>query len=189
MTLPAMQFHDRTGARINLSSVETRESISTAKLCHVIDVGEGVWCRPCQSDDCAHAEQVEHVLRAAELGDVETDEDVRVTLPRIARINRYLAVSETIAACWFENGARLRYHEQDDGQVRQVVFAPGDTRRPAETTPCPDADCAERCLVDALADYCDYRRDGDLDGLRRERPALAVVVGDVEVEVDEVIGG
>ena len=75
------------------------------------------------------------------------------------------------------DGARLRYHEANDGRVRRVVFGPGDPRKPTETTVLPDADNAKACLVNALTEYCDYRLEGDLEGLRREQPVLAVVVG------------
>jgi hypothetical protein len=183
--LPAMEFRNRTGGRLNLSNVKTREKVSTAKLCHVVDVGEGVWCRPCQSADCAHAEQAEHVLRAAGLAsETTTGADQYVRLPQIEHITQYRAIRETIATCWFENGARLRYHEQDDGSVQRVVFGPGDPQKPAETTMLPDADSAKSCLVNALTKYCDYCQDGDLEGLQREQPALGTVIGDVEVEVN-----
>lgn len=173
-----MEFRNRTGGRLNLSTVDTREEVSTAKLCHVVDVGEGVWCRPCQSAECAHAEQAERVLRAAGLAsETTTGADQFVRLPQIEHITQYCAIRETIAACWFENGARLRYHEADDDRVRRVVFGPGDPQRPTETTVLPDADSAKGCLVNALTEYSDYRRDGDLEGLKREWPVLAVVVG------------
>jgi hypothetical protein len=183
--LPAMEFRNRTGGRLNLSTVDTREEVSTAKLCHVVDVGEGVWCRPCQSADCAHAEQAERVLRAAGLGnELTADTEQCVRLPQIEHITQYRAIRETIAACWFENGARLRYHEQDDGSVRRVVFGPGDPQKPAETTMLPTAASAKSCLVNALTEYCDYCQEGNLTGLQREQPALAIVVGSTESELD-----
>lgn len=174
MNLSSLQFRDRTGQRITLSTVETRDIVSTAELSHAVDVGESVWCRPCQCTDCAHAQRVEHALSAAGFGTVESNDR---ELPQIARITRYGAMGETIAGCWFENGARLRYHEQMDGHVSQVVFAPEDQRRPAATSPKPAAESAEMCLVTALAEYSEHQRSGDLDGFRREYPKVALVVG------------
>jgi hypothetical protein len=169
--LPAMDFRNRTGGRLNLSVVKDRDEVSTAKLSHVVDIGDGVWCRPCQSADCAHAEQIEHVLRVAGLAsETTTDAEQYVELPQIEHITQYRAIGETIASYWFENGARLRYHEADDGRVRRVVFGPGDPQRPTETTVLPDVDSAKGCLVNALTEYSDYRREGDLDGLKREGP-------------------
>jgi hypothetical protein len=177
MTLPIMEFHNRTGERITLSTVDRRADISTAILRHVVDVGRGVWCRPCQSADCTHANRIRDALTAAGLGNEYGIAGARrVRLPGIKHVTQYRAIRETIAACWFENGARLRYHEADDGSVRRVVFGPGDPRKPTEITILPDADSAKGCLVNALTEYCDYQREGDLAGLRREQPVLAVVV-------------
>jgi hypothetical protein len=181
MMLPVVKFHNRTGEQINLSTVDKRAEVSTASLRHVVDVGRGVWCRPCQSVECAHADQIRDTLMAAGLGnEYGIDRVRRVRLPAIKHITQYRAIRETIAACWFENGARLRYHEADDGSVRRGVFGPGDPRRPTETTILPDADSAKACLVNALTEYCDYRQEGDLAGLRREQPVLAVMVGNMD---------
>lgn len=174
MNLSALQFLGKGGEQITPSTVETRDAVSTAELHHVVDVNESAWCRPCQCTDCAHAERVERVLTAAGLG---RGESTARELPQVARITRYGAMGETIAGCWFENGARLRYHEQDDGHVSQVVFAPEDPRTPAATSPKPEAESAEMGLVSTLAAYSDYRRSKDFDGLRREYPELALVVG------------
>jgi hypothetical protein len=183
--LPVVEFHNRTGERLDLSTVDERREVSTATLRHVVDVGRGVWCRPCQSAECAHADQIRDTLMAAGLGNEwGIDAPRRVGLPAITHITQYRAIRETIAACWFENEARLRYHEADDGSVRRVVFGPGDPRSPTETTILSDADGAKACLVDALTEYCDYRKEGDLAGLKRERPALAIVVGEMEGAVD-----
>ncbi|WP_248903726.1 hypothetical protein [Halocatena marina] len=175
MNLPVMQFRNRMGQRVNPSMVENRSAVSTAELSHVVDVGDSVWCRPCQCLDCTHAEQVERVLTAAGIGNEEANGAWE--LPQITRITNYRAVGETISGCWFENEARLRYHEQTDGRVSRVVFAPEDSRTPAATTPLPDANSAATCLVKALAEYSDYRRNGDYSGLKRERPELAIVAG------------
>jgi hypothetical protein len=181
--LPITEFHNRTGERISLSMVDERRVVSTATLRHVVDVGKGVWCRPCQSADCAHADQIRDTLMAAGLGNEwGIDAPRRVRLPAIKHVTQYRAIREMIAACWFENGARLRYHEADGGSVRRVVFGPGDPRRPTETTVLPDANSTKACLVNALTEYCEYRQEGDLEGLRREQPVLAIVVGESEVE-------
>jgi hypothetical protein len=183
MMLPITEFHNRTGERLTLSTVETRAEVSTATLRHVVAVGRGVWCRPCQSAECAHADQIRDTLMAAGLGNEwGIDRARRVRLPAIKHITQYHAIRETIAACWFENGARLRYHEADDGSVRRVVFGPGDPRRPTETSVLPGAGSAKGCLMNALTEYCEYRLAGDLAGLRREQPVLAIVVGESEVE-------
>jgi hypothetical protein len=185
--LPVVEFHNQTGERLDLSTVDGRADVSTASLRHVVDVGRGVWCRPCQSVDCTHADQIRDTLMAAGLGNEwGIDAPRRVRLPAIKHITQYRAVRETIAACWFANGARLRYHEADDGSVRRVVFGPGDPRRPTETTVLPDAPSAKACLVNALTEYCDYRLAGDLAGLRREQPVLAIVVGEIEGKVEQV---
>jgi hypothetical protein len=181
--LPVVEFHNRTGERLTLSTVDERREVSTATLRHIVAVGRGVWCRPYQSVDCTHADQIRDRLMAAGLGnEYGIDAPRRVRLPAITHVTQYRAIRETIAACWFENGARLRYHEADDGSVRRVVFGPGDPRRPTETSILPDANSAKACLVNALTEYCDYRLEGDLEGLRREQPVLAVVVGESEVE-------
>jgi hypothetical protein len=187
MMLPVVEFHNQTGERLDLSTVDERREVSTARLRHVVDVGRGVWCRSCQSVECAHADQIRDTLMAAGLGNEwGIDAPRRVRLPAIKHVTQYRAIRETIAACWFENGARLRYHEADDGSVRRVVFGPGDPRRPTETTVLPDANSAKACLVNALTEYCDYRQEGDRAGLRREQPVLAIVVGEIEGKVEQV---
>jgi hypothetical protein len=179
--LPVVEFHNCTGERLTLSTVDERREVSTARLQHVVAVGKGVWCRPCQSADCVHADQIRDRLMAAGLGnEYGIAAPRRVRLPAITHITQYHAIRETIAACWFENGARLCYHEADDGSVRRVVFGPGNPRRPTETSVLPNANSAKECLVNALTEYCDYRQDGDLVGLRREQPVLAIVVGEVK---------
>ncbi len=175
MTLPLFQFRDRTGEVLNLSAVEDRDVVSKAELYHSIDVGEGLWCRPCQSTGCAHATQIEQILATAGLGRPRTDGYDE--LPGIARFTRYCATGETIIECWFDNGACIRFHEQRDGDVIQSVFTPDDSREPAEITDKPDAESAPACLVDTLVTYCQYRQRGDLAGLRQRHPELARVVG------------
>ncbi len=175
MTLPLFQFRDGQGEVVNLSAIEDREVVSKAELYHSIDVGEGLWCRPCQSTGCAHATQIEQILATAGLGAPRAggyDE-----LPGIARFTRYCATGETIVECWFDNGACVRFHEQRDGDVVQSVFTPDDSREPAEMTEKPDAESAPACLVDTLVTYCQYRQRGDLAGLRQRHPELAHVVG------------
>ncbi len=175
MTLPLFQFRNQQGEVVNLSAATDRAEIVTAELYHSIDVGEGLWCRPCQSTGCAHATQIEQILATAGLGRTRTggyDE-----LPGIARFTRYVATGEMVIECWFDNGACVRFHEQRDGTVVQSVFTPDDSREPAEMTEKPDAENAPACLVDTLVTYCQYRQRGDLAGLRQRYPELARVVG------------
>ncbi len=176
MTLPLFQFRDQRGEVVNLSAATDRAEIVTAELYHSIDVGEGLWCRPCQSTGCAHATQIEQILATAGLGRTQTggyDE-----LPGIARFTRYCATGETIIECWFDNGACVRFHEQRDGDVMQSVFSPDDSHEPAAMTEKPDAESAPACLVATLVRYCEYRQRGDLTGLRERYPELARVVGE-----------
>ncbi len=175
MSLPLFQFRDRRGEVLNLSAIEDRDVVSKAELYHIVDVAEGVWCRPCQSTGCAHATQIEQVLATAGLATTPGGYD---ELPGIARFTRYVATGETVIECWFDNGACVRFHEQRDGDVMQSVFTPDDAREPAEITEKPDADSAPACLVDTLVTYCQYRQRGDLDGLRQRFPELARVVGE-----------
>ncbi len=175
MTLPLFQFRDRTGEVLNLSAVEDRDVVSKAELYHSIDVAEGVWCRPCQSTGCAHATQIEQVLATAGLATTTGGYD---ELPGIARLTRYDATGEMVVECWFDNGGRVRFHEQRDGTVIQSVFTPDDSREPAEITEQPDAESAPACLVTTLATYCQYRQRGDLAGLRQRHPELARIVGE-----------
>ncbi len=174
MTLPLFQFRDRQGEVVNLSAIEDRDVVSKAELYHSIDVGEGLWCRPCQSTGCAHATQIEQILATAGLA---TTTGGYEELPGIARFTRYCAVGETIIECWFDNGACVRFHEQRDGDVMQSVFTPDDAREPAAMTEKPDVESAPACLVDTLVTYCQYRQRGDLAGLRQRHPELAGVVG------------
>jgi hypothetical protein len=105
MMLPVVEFHTQTGERLNLSTVETRAEVSTATLRHIVAVGRGVWCRPCQSAECAYADQIRDTLMAAGLGNEwGIDAPRRVGLPAIKHVTQYRAIRETIAACWFENG-------------------------------------------------------------------------------------
>ncbi len=175
MTLPLFQFRNQQGEVVNLSAVEDRAEIVTAELYHSIDVGEGLWCRPCQSTGCAHATQIEQILATAGLGAPRAggyDE-----LPGITRFTRYCATGEMIIECWFDNGACVRFHEHRDGDVSQSVFTPDDAREPAEIAEKPDMESAPACLVDTLVEYCQYRQRGDLAGLRQHHPELARVVG------------
>ena len=177
--MPGFAFRDRLGKWLNLSLVDDRLEVSTAILQYVIDVDEGLWCRACRSVGCEHTAEIKRVLTIADLGG-ESDAAQYVSLPPIDHVTQYHAIRETIAACWFENGARLRYHESEDGSVKRVVFGPGDPLTPTETTKLPDAKSAKECLVDALTVYCDYRQDGDFERLREERPQLVIVVGVVD---------
>ncbi len=179
MSLPLFQFRNQGGEVLNLSAVEDRDVVSKAELYHILDVGEGLWCRPCQSTGCAHATQIEQILATAGLGTPRAggyDE-----LPGIARFTRYCATGETIVECWFDNGACVRFHEQRDGDVVQSVFTPEDAREPAATTEKPDAESAPACLVDTLVTYCQYRQRGDLSGLRQHHPELARIIGETAV--------
>lgn len=179
--MPGFAFRDQMGKWLNLSVVDERSEVSTATLQYVIDVNKDLWCRACRSDECEHTAEIKRVFTIAGLGsEDESDAAQYVSLPPIDHITQYHTIRETIAACWFENGARLRYHESDDGNVKRVVFGPGDPLQPTETTELPDATDAKECLVTALTEYCDYRQDGNLDGLCEERPALAIVVGAVD---------
>ncbi len=175
MSLPLFQFRNQRGEALNLSAVEDRAEIVTAELYHSIDVGKGLWCRPCQSTGCAHAMQIEQILATAGLG--RTRAGGYEELPGIARFTRYAATGEMIVECWFDNGACVRVHEQRDGTVVQSVFTPDDSREPAEITEKPEADTAPASLVDTLVEYCQYRQRGDLAGLRQRYPELARVVG------------
>ncbi len=180
MSLPLFQFRDRRGDVVNLSAIDNRDVVSKAELYHIIDVGQGLWCRPCQSTGCAHATQIEQVLATAGLGTASTggyDE-----LPGIARFTRYEATGEMVVECWFDNGACVRFHEQRDGTVIQSVFTPDDSREPAEITEKPDANTASSCLVETLVTYCKYRQRGDLAGLRQRHPELARIVGAAAAE-------
>lgn len=183
--MPGFGFRDRMGKWLNLSTVDDRSEVSTATLQYVIDVDDGLWCRACRSTDCEHTTEIEHVLGIAGLGS-GNDSDVAqyISLPPIDHVTQYHTIRETIAACWFENEARLRYHEPEDGSVKRVVFGPGDPLTPTETTTLPDAKSAKECLVDALTEYCDYRQDGDLDGLSEERPELMRIIGSSGQEID-----
>jgi hypothetical protein len=120
--MPGFAFRDRLGEWLNLSGVDDRSEVSTAILQYVIDVNESLWCRACRSADCEHTAEIERVFTIAGLGS-EGDSDAAqyVSLPPIDHITQYHAIQETIAACWFENGARLRYHESDDGSVNIVT--------------------------------------------------------------------
>ncbi len=178
MTLPLFQFRNRRGEVLNLSAVEDRAAVTKAELYHIIDVSEGLWCRPCQSTGCAHATQIEQILATAGLG--RTRAGGYDELPGIARFTRYCAAGETIVECWFDNGACLRVHEQRDGDVVQSVFAPEDSREPAAMTEKSDAENASTCLVATLVTYCQYRQRGDLAGLRQRYPELAHVVGEAD---------
>ncbi|UPM41914.1 hypothetical protein [Halocatena salina] len=178
MTLPVFQFWDRLGESVNLSTVEDRGTISKAELYHIVDVGQGVWCRPCRSTGCAHATQIEGILATAGLGRSRTEYD---DLPGIANVTRYDAAKELVVTGWFENGGRVRYHEQRDGTVAQSVYTPESDREPAEVTEQPEAKSAPAALVTALAEYCHYRQRGDLDGLRACYPDVARVVGEPPV--------
>ncbi len=177
MTLPLFQFRDRQGEVLNLSAIEDRDVVSKAELYHSIDVGEGLWCRSCQSTGCAHAMQIEQILATAGLATTMGGYD---ELPGIARFTRYCAAGETIVECWFDNGACVRFHEQRDGDVMQSVFTPDDSREPAAMTEKSDAENAPTCLVATLAKYCQYRQRGDLAGLRQRYPNLAHVVGEAD---------
>ncbi|RRJ33125.1 hypothetical protein [Halocatena pleomorpha] len=97
-------------------------------------------------------------------------------LPGIANITRYEATGEMVATGWFENGGRVRYHEQRDGTVVQSVYTPEDEQDPTAITEQPDATSAPAALVALLAEYCHYRQRGDLDGLRACYPDVARVV-------------
>ncbi len=178
MTLPVFQFWDRLGESVNLSTVEDRGKISKAELYHVVDVGTGTWCRPCRSTGCAHATQIEEILATAGLGRSQTNYD---DLPGIANVTRYEAAKELVVTGWFENGGRVRYHEQRDGTVAQSVYTPEDDREPAEVTEQPEATSAPAALVTTLAEYCHYRQHGDLDGLRQHYPEVARVVSEPPV--------
>ncbi len=180
MTLPLFQFRNQQGEVVNLSAIEDRDEIVTTELYHSIDVGEGLWCRPCQSTGCAHATQIEQILATAGLGTPRAggyDE-----LPGIARFTRYCATGEMIVECWFDNGACVRFHEQRDGDVVQSVFTPDDAREPADITDKPDTESAPACLVDTLVEYCQYRQRDDIAGLRQHHPELARVVGAAAAE-------
>ncbi len=173
MTLPVFQFWDRLGESVNLSTLDDRSTISKAELYHIVDVGTGTWCRPCRSTGCAHATQIEEILATAGLGRSQMEYD---DLPGIANITRYNAAKELVVTGWFENGGRVRYHEQRDGTVAQSVYTPENDREPAEVTEQPDATSAPAALVATLAEYCHYRQRGDLDGLRACYPDVARVV-------------
>ncbi|UPM41967.1 hypothetical protein [Halocatena salina] len=173
MTLPVFQFWNRLGESVNLSTVEDRSTISKAELYYVVDVGQGVWCRPCRSTGCAHATQIEEILATAGLGRSQVAYD---DLPGIANITRYEAAEELVVAGWFENGGRVRYHEQRDGTVVQSVYTPEDDQDPTAITEQPEATSAPAALVALLAEYCHYRQRGDLDGLRACYPDVARVV-------------
>jgi hypothetical protein len=149
--MPGVALRDRLGEWLNLSGVDDRSEVSTATLQYVIDVDEDLWCRACRSADCEHTAEMERVLTIAGLGsEGESDAARYISLPPIDHITQYHAIQETIAACWFENGARLRYHESDDGSVKRVVFGPGDPLTPTEMAKLPGAKSAKECLVDAL---------------------------------------
>ncbi len=183
MTLPLFQFRNRQGEVVNLSTATDRDEIVKAELYHSIDVGKGLWCRPCQSTGCAHATQIEQILATAGLGSPRAggcDE-----LPGIARFTRYCATGETIIECWFDNGACVRCHEQRDDTVVQSVFTAEKSREPAATTEKPDAESAPACLVDTLVEYCQYRQRGDLSGLRQSYPDLARVVGEADTHITD----
>ncbi len=180
MSLPLFQFRNRQGEVVNLSADTDRAEIVTAELYHSIDVGEGLWCRPCQSTGCAHATQIEQILATAGLG--RTRAGGYDELPGIARFTRYCATGEMIVECWFDNGACVRFHEQRDGTVVQSVFTSDDSREPAAMTEKPDADSAPAYLVDSLVTYCQYRQRGDLAGLCQGHPELARVVGETDVD-------
>ncbi|UPM43715.1 hypothetical protein [Halocatena salina] len=173
MMLPVFQFWDRLGESVNLSMVEDRATISKAELYHVVDVGQGVWCRPCRSTGCAHATQIEEILATAGLGQSQLAYD---DLPGIANVTRYDAAKESVVTGWFENGGRVRYHEQRDGTVVQSVYTPENDREPAEVTEQPDATSAPAALVTTLAAYCHHRQRGDPDGLRACYPDVARIV-------------
>ncbi|UPM42188.1 hypothetical protein [Halocatena salina] len=172
MTLPVFQFWDRLGESVNLST------ISKAELYHVVDVGTGTWCRPCRSTGCPHATQIEEILATAGLGRSQLEYD---DLPSIANVTRYDAAKELVVAGWFENGGRVRYHEQRDGTVVQSVFTPENDREPAEVTEQSEAGSAPAALVTTLAAYCHYRQRGDLDSLRQQYPEVARIAGEAPV--------
>ncbi|UPM43913.1 hypothetical protein [Halocatena salina] len=178
MTLPVFQFWDRLGESVNLSTLDDRATISKAELYHVVDVGTGTWCRPCRSTGCTHATQIEEILATAGLGRSQVDYD---DLPGIANVTRYNAPKELVVTSWFDNGGRVRYHEQRDGTVVQSVYTPENDREPAEVTEQPDATSAPAALVALLAEYCHYRQRGDLNGLRQQYPEVARVVGEPPV--------
>ncbi|UPM42075.1 hypothetical protein [Halocatena salina] len=123
----------------------------------------------------AHATQIEEILATAGLGQSQMEYD---DLPGIANVTRYDAAKELVVAGWFENGGRVRYHEQHDGTIVQSVYTPKSDREPAEMTEQPDATSAPATFVTTLAAYCHYRQHGDLDGLRQQYPEVACVVGE-----------
>ncbi|RRJ28443.1 hypothetical protein EIK79_15855 [Halocatena pleomorpha] len=178
MTLPVFQFWDRLGESVNISTLDDRSKISKAELYYVMDVGTGVWCKPCRSTGCAHATQIEEILATAGLGRSQVNYD---DLPGIANITRYEATGEMVVTGWFENGGRVRYHEQRDGTVVQSVYTPEDGQDPTEITEQPEAMSAPAALVATLAEYCHYRQRGDLDGLRQQYPEVARVVSEAPV--------
>ncbi|UPM42432.1 hypothetical protein [Halocatena salina] len=173
MTLPVFQFWDRLGESMNISTLDDRATISKAELYYVMDVGNGIWCKPCRSTGCAHATQIEEILATAGLGRSQMEYD---DLPGIANITRYNAAKELVVTGWFENGGRVRYHEQRDGTVVQSVYTPEDDQDPTAITEQPAATSAPAALVTTLAEYCHYRHRGDLDGLRACYPDVARVV-------------
>lgn len=194
MTPPEIEFRDASGDRVNPSTVETGDEL-TGELRYTVDIDDGSWCRACQRSDCEHAELIDRSLAASglpredsegcdtglsvERGTV-SDADIADSaseLPRIDRITQYRAMGETIVGCWFENGARVRFHEQDDGRVSQVLFGAAQPQQPIDASVLAAATSAESCLIELLSAYyeCRYSRD---PLLRTEWPALSIVLTD-----------
>lgn len=190
MTPPDIEFRDVSGDRVRLSTVDTRGEL-TGELRYTVDIEEGSWCRACQRSDCEHAELIDRSLAAAglsregsEFSDIdlgtESNSDLASSpseLPRIGRITQYRAMGETIVGCWFENGVRVRFHEQDDGRVSQVLFGAEQPQQPVDASVLAEATSAESCLVELLSAYYECR-DSQVSLLDAEWPALSVVLSE-----------
>ncbi len=170
MTLPLFLFRDEDRNCVNLSTVDSRAELSEAELYHVVDIGQGTWCRPCQSTGCPHATRIEQILTMADLASERTSYE---HLPGIERITRYRATGETVVAATFDTGAKVRYHETNNGEIHQLTFPAEDPKSPLERIDRPGCASAADGLIELLDSYGRYRSLGCPTGLADQHPAVA----------------